>query len=139
MVLECPLLGKSFVRRLRRNAATLLLFLDKTFPSLTCFSSREVVTAGMGWAADKFVWVRFPNGRFHPGERCSILVLACPPNRKCCRLLWHAEFPNRHLYSSSLVVLRLAIVPMAPVTGAIVLIKSIFCSVYYRHFCQNSE
>ena len=64
------------------------LFLDKTFPSLTSLSSSEVVTARMDWAADKFVWVRLPNGRFHPRESSSILVLALPTNRKCCRPLW---------------------------------------------------
>ena len=79
--------GESFFLRLRRHAATLPLFLEKTFSSLTSFSTCEVVTAGKDWAADKFVWVRLPNGRFRPGDRSSVRVLARPPNRRfviCC-------------------------------------------------------
>ena len=55
------------------------LFLERTFPSLTSFSSCEAVTAGMDRAAGKLVCVRLPNGMFHPGERSSVLVLARPP------------------------------------------------------------
>ena len=75
------------------------------------------MTAGMDWSADKFEWVCLPNGRFNPGERSSILALTHPPNRKCFRPLCYAEVPNRQLYSNSWVVLRVAMVSMAPVTG----------------------
>ena len=107
--------GELFVGRLGRHAATLPFSLEGTFPSLTSFSSCEVVTAEIDWTAGIFVWVRLPNGTFHPNERSSILVLA--PNRKCCRPLWCAGFPNRQLYSSSWVVLRWALVRMPPMTG----------------------
>ena len=96
---------------------TLPFFLKRTFPSLAFCSFCEVLTAGMDWAADKFVWVCLPNGNFHPGERSSTLVWARPPIRKCCHSLWYAEFPNRQLYSGSWVVLRWAMVPMAAVNG----------------------
>ena len=50
--------------------------------------------AGMDWAAEKFVCVSLPNERFCP--EMSVPVLAHPPNRRCCHMLWYAEFPNRH-------------------------------------------
>ena len=78
---------------------------------------KDSFSLGMDWAAVKFVWVRLPKRMFHPGEMSGILVLAHPPNRKCCRPLRYAEFRNRLLYSSSWVVYRWALVPMAPVTG----------------------
>ena len=92
------------------------LILGRTFPSLNSFSSCDVVTAGMDCTADNFVWVCLPNGGFHPRERSSILVLARPPKRKCCRPWWFAEFHNCQMYSHSWVLLRLAIVLMTLVT-----------------------
>ena len=71
----------------------------------------------MDWAADKFVWVHLPIGRVRPGDSSSVPVLAGFPNKRCCHRLWFAEFPNRHLYSSSWVALRWVMVPMAPVIG----------------------
>ena len=93
-VLESPLLGESLVLRLSRHAATLPFFLDGTFLFPTSFSSCDVATSWKDWTADRFVWFRLPNGKFHPGEWSSILVLARPPKRKCCRPLWYAKFLN---------------------------------------------
>ena len=76
--------------------------------TISSFSSCEVVTAGMHWAADKIVWVCLPSGRFPPGERSIVSVLTRPPKRKCSHLLWSAEFPNRRFYSSSCVGLTWA-------------------------------
>ena len=135
-VLECPLLGESFLCSLRRHAATLHLFLERTFPSPTSFSSCGVLTAEMELTTGRFVWVRLPNGKFHPGERSSILVLTRPPNRNCCRQLWFAEFTNQQLYSNSRVVSRWAIDQMAPVNGAIIIVMSM---VDYRHCCEIVE
>ena len=109
-------MGEVFVRKLRRPAVTLPFFLEGTFPSLTSLSCCEVVTAGLDWVADKFVWVRLPNERFRPWEKSSVPVMSHRPNRRCCHALWYAEFPNRHLYSGSLLVLRWATVAMALVT-----------------------
>ena len=67
-------------RRLRRRAATLPLFLERTSLSLTFSSSCEEVAAMMDWTKRIFVWVRLRNERFHPGERSSIHVMARPPN-----------------------------------------------------------
>ena len=109
--------GESFVRRLCRHAATVPFFLESTLPSLASFSSCEAVMARVDWAADKFVWARLPNERFRPQERFSVPVLARPPKKRCCHLLWYAGFRNRQLYSNSCVGLRWAKFPMAPVTA----------------------
>ena len=87
-----------------------------TFPFLTSFSTCDVVIARIDWVADNFVWARIPNGKFRPGEKSSVPVLARPPNRRCCHPLWYAELPNRQLYSGPWVGLRWETVPMAPVT-----------------------
>ena len=87
------------------SAATLHLFLERTFQSPKSFPSCEVVTVRMDLATDRFVSVSLANEKFHPGERSSIFVLARPPNRNCCRPLWYAEFPNHQLCSRSWVVL----------------------------------
>ena len=82
MDLGRPLLRGSSERRLRRRVATLPLFLERTFLSLTSSSSCEGVTAVIDWTIGIFVWVRLPNKRFHLGKKSSIHVVARPPNRR---------------------------------------------------------
>ena len=66
--LGCPLLRGSSDRRLRRCAATLPLFSERTPLSLISSSTREEVAAVMDWTIGEFVWVRLRNERFHPGR-----------------------------------------------------------------------
>ena len=56
MDLGCPLLRGSFVRRLRRRAATLPLLLERTFPGSTFFSAFvEVMAAVRGLRGRKSI------------------------------------------------------------------------------------
>ena len=63
MDLGCPLLRVSSVRRLRRRAAILPLFLERTFPFPVFVSScAEVMTAMKGLVGEnKFSWARHLN------------------------------------------------------------------------------
>ena len=78
MDLECHLLRRSSVCRLRRCAATLPLFLEKTFPSpafvLSCAESMK----GLVWE-NKFSWAR------HWNKTCCrrSLCKTSPRCRKC--------------------------------------------------------
>ena len=86
-VLECPLSAEPFVRWLRRHAATLPFFLDDTFSSLISYSSCDMVTARMDWAADKSVWVFFPRRVFVQGRvpvYTSWLILRIESVVICC-------------------------------------------------------
>ena len=96
MDLGCPLLRGSSVHRLRRRAATLPPFLEKTFPGSTFFSAFADVMAAVRNSVigrrSSAVHLRIQT--FRPGEMSSRLVVARLPSRKCCRQLWYGAFPN---------------------------------------------
>ena len=96
MDLGCPLLRGSFVRRLRRRAATLPPLLERTFPGSIFFSAFVEVIAAVrdSVIGRRSSGVHLRIQTFRPGEMSSRPGVARRPSRKYCRQLWYGLFPN---------------------------------------------
>ena len=96
MDLGCPLLRGSFVRRLRRCAATLPPLLERTFLGSTFFSVFvEVMAVVRGSVIGRRPSeVHLQIQTFRPGEMSTRPVVVRLPSRKYYRQLCYRAFPH---------------------------------------------